>query len=641
MNFQVGKLLPLIGDKLKIAAIATKKYLFDNVMQGSKNWRFAQLRDTSDLASDQLSTNDVQKANAALVKGSLLYDSPEHALSIMNESKQFGISAIEAIKSKDSNLYDGELEHFEKMIVQRRVSPFWFANTGYPNDDLVIPDRWLVILNAFIGTLIKAAKTDLGDKIHDPLFWMMQGRDPQDSVEGWPTFSGIPAIRLTAAGLFQSPYPYTRSSLEGSCQDISDALDLEDMGPFPIAVGKRSGAKIRAQPEWVLKGDHLEAHFETSAIRADGRTINMASSFGNNFAEAAVGPVKYGLFKFKNFHHTLENLKETNKYFIHGCFESDMSKYDNSIHISLRLAVWRFIAKWLKNDDLYDIMAMFETERNVLHPTPYGEGKVNVITKRTGLLSGDKWTSVMGSILSFVTICYAYEIMGKAKLMIDSDGTLNPSCFPNVRVQSDDILNPGKFTDAEAAKYTAIFLTLGFTVKTAHSSRFLMKHVYPIREYMIFARIIQQTLSNEHDVTHPGQMALGFASRIYSGVHPLLESAFHSWHDDILVKKTNFKIIGSPPAKDIKTLVSHYVNHPSVQLFLKSAAGLQWYEQLVLEADFKPASYDMLSLLKDARIAPEIKDSSKFRVELIKRLFSTNRSIFSQAVSAIKQLFTF
>lgn len=637
MDFQFKKntdILPLIGDHFSVEKIDRKIYKFDDLRQGLPNWKWTSSKDQITFKNN-LDQESIAKWNKKLIQGSLLYTSPEHALSVINKSKDLATDVVETVKKDDLYLYTGEIEHVNKLILQRRVSPFWFANVGYPAE-IKPPARWLKILQGLIKLAVKKAKKLHGSKISDPMYWIINGSDPTDTNQGWPLYSSQPAVRLAAAKLFNFSLPFDVDQIRSSLTRIADDLEIDDMGPFPVAVGKRSGAKIRPQPEFYLYMDSLVADFETSKLRADGRVINMASSFGNNLAEAIVGPIKAGMMTLKQYKHSKENLEITRSWFKKGAFESDMSKYDNSISLSLRLAVWYYAAEALQKPEYYDLMQIFELERNVLHPTPFGAGVCNVINRRTGLLSGDKWTSMMGSLISFATLMYTYEILNKVKITFDADGAIDESSLPSVRIQSDDILNPGKFTEKEELIYIQTFASLGLTVKTVTGRRFLMKHVYPEKEYAVFARILQQTLSNEHDVVHWGQFCIGFASRISYTVHPLLESALMKWHNEILSQTKLSEIENATFSfTNMNDMVKFYTYHPSVQKFLTSAAGEQWYIDLINNAEFVPSAYNTLQFLKDVNITVNIDDAVKYRKQLIANLFSTNEKERSSVIKTI------
>lgn len=597
-SFMSEYLLPVHGEEVAFSPIERTVYKYDNLKQAGRHWNAANLQQKY-VISDNMSYEDITLANNELVKGTLIFQSPSHALDVLNASKQMGLKFIETIKTVNPMLHEGEFEHWNKMILQRRNSAFYFLETGSP-DPIKPSKRWLELSDKFARFLMDRAWKVLGT--FDPYTMMISNITPLVTNSGAPLCTRDPSLRLLSAKFYGFTSLPTIDEIYSSHEYMYQRLGYQDLGPFPVVTGKRSGVKVKNQKEYYLTNDYqVICDYETIAARCNTRTINMADCNGAKLSATGAYPLKIGLMSCPHFHHTNINRMVTREWFYDSASkkkkgtETDKTGYDNTISPHFRFAMHDSVAKAMKFPWYSDFMRLMEFERAILHPTPYGRGLVNKIMKLYGLLSGDPATSSSGSYIHMVTLM---EVLEEMDLWVDCTGEFKLNDLPRAVIQSDDAVLPYSFDEAQTSLYSSLMLEHGFVDKIMPNSlRFLMKHNCYEKEYAILARIVQQTLSNEHDVNHVGQLLIGFASRLSGDIHPLLKPLFKDWYMNILVKETAFGRLNIEYNDNLKEMTRSIMAHPQVNKFLVSAEGMAWAEGIIYDAGFKESARMTLEIM--------------------------------------------
>lgn len=636
----LNSLLPVHGEKVEFSPIERTVYKYDNLKQAGRHWNAANLQQKY-VISENMSDDDINLANNELIKGTLIYQSSTHALDILNASKQMGLKYIEAIKLVNPQIYEGEFEHWNKLILQRRNSAFYFLEVGSP-DPIKPSKRWVELSDKFARFLMNRAMRVLGT--FDPYTMMISNITPLVTNSGAPLCTRDPSLRLLSAKFYGFTGLPTMDEIYSAHEYMYQRLGYQDLGPFPVVTGKRSGVKVKNQKEYYLTNDYqVICDYETIAGRCNTRTINMSDCNGAKLSSTGAYPLKIALMSCPHFHHTNVNRSITRHWFYDSSSkkkkgtETDKTAYDNTISPYLRTCMHDSIAKAMKFPWYSDFMRLMEFERAILHPTPYGRGLVNKILKIYGLLSGDPATSSTGSFIHMVTLM---EILEEMDLWVDCAGEFTLDDLPKATIQSDDAKLPYEFNDSQTQTYSALMLEHGFVDKIMpHSLRFLMHHDCYEGEYSILARIVQQTLSNEHDVNHIGQLLIGFASRISGDIHPLLKPLFKDWYLNILVKETAFGRLNIEYNDNLKEMTRNIMSHPQVSKFLISAEGMAWAEGIVYEAGFKESARMTLEVMvKSGYEMNDMTASKDYHIAFTKALIGGQQNKRNEAFHLYDQI---
>lgn len=570
--------------------------------------------------------------NNQLMKGyDLLYDSPQTAHDIYSYSKKFVDAA--ATGSGDDGVDMGEQDIASKFSIQRRFPPkFFVIPKKLPEGEF--SDDFDLCLQAYVKRVASLSSI----KSANPLSIMLTDHDPFDTNQGFPTYSTNPELRFsTAAALsFQR---YEADHIIRRITEMSTALGFDQSMIWPAAIAKRSGPTHK--PILVYR-DHADgysviADLEATGYYTRGRQVFMMPFYFNMLISAVALPLKMGRLSIPGFSHDangesqyLPKFTEDEGYEI---AESDLSAFDTTITPALRKRLWHWCRHYGFNPVALDLLEYFE-QSTMIFSAPYNsaqKGSLSYVMGRFGLLSGLKVTTEVGSAISAASTLKAYlraGVITKAQLL---DGS-----WPLFLMLGDDTLLKNRKGAIKADIFEKSYAEEGLKVKyLVPGKRFLMNHIKDGKKYGVCNRVIQQTLFNEDAYTHVGQLRLGLASRLTKEFLPHHWTTLKKWAAAVgpYTKAPDvFEVVVK--ASGVLSAVKELATHPSVDVFLQSAAGESWLSKLQAKQEMGGKYEALLSLFKTKLITIN-SDTEQQRRALVSMLFNSDPRLQSQSLNSL------
>ena len=535
---------------------------------------------------------EVDDFNRKLISGyELLYDSPEQAWHMLMMARQI---ADEIGEASICSINIGEKDVGKKLSIQRRYPQKYYLertklSEGNPSS------LWLKALDSYVRWISRLNKRYRNMNFIE---LMLRDSDPMTTNQGYPTFSDNPDLRIATVSSLNLKDRKV-STIVKSLKEISNILGYPSYMQWPAAVAKRSGPLVKSQPYYENHPDGLSARhrYDVTGGYCRGRKVYMMPFWFNMLVSPVAYAMKQGRIATLGFGHHQEGEDEyLTRFHDQPDFtivESDLSGFDMSVQPAYRKALWTACRKYGYDKDSLDLLDEFELNSVVLSG-PWNDrqrGLMGVVKGRMGLLSGLKVTTEVGSALSAATCAKAMVETG-----ICSEKSLETG-FPFFLMLSDDILLKIPSNKFSPDKFKQSYAEEGFKVELLEGRRFLMNHIKDGVKYGVTSRVIQQTMFNEDSYSHEGQIYLGLASRLSKPVVPDHLSLLKRWANLMVQSKLPdpFKMIRDNDMQD--SMVSDLLNHPSVPLFLESAKGQIWIEQITAKNALSNAYSDILQLL--------------------------------------------
>jgi hypothetical protein len=314
--------------------------------------------------------------------------------------------------------------------------------------------------------------------------------------------------------------------------------------------------------------------------------------------------------------------------------ESDLSGFDTSITPALRLRFWYWCEKYGFNSITTSLLREFEQSTVVLS-APYNSkqrGTVSYFNDNTGLLSGLKITTEMGSGISGASTLKAMMRCGAVTRDQIASGN-----WPLFLLLGDDVLLKVKKGTLDPDVFEGSYAEEGLKVKLLQGGkRFLMNHVTKGKKWGVASRLIQQTLFNEDSYSHIGQMYLGMASRLSKDYLPEHWTLITSWINDMAAildrPDSPFVLLKGVTgrAEAMKILLAR----KEVNEFLLSAEGESWLAR-IYDLNAMNNKFDDLLRMVGARNPMALPGAVEQRRALVSSLFNSNPTIHRKALLGI------
>jgi len=332
--------------------------------------------------------------------------------------------------------------------------------------------------------------------------------DPANTNGGWPTFVTEPLAKVVGAMSYSGSFEAT---LECALR-IAAGLGIDPSTALGNGLTGRSGPLYKAQPLLRFTGAGWESIGEWQGYSQRNRVVQMACAAVNR----GLRPIFDYWHEARKHIPGLWHSAGRDAHFIRGrryMYESDISGFDINVSRPLQtLIAWHTsrarpqisaaVNFWLHAERLPLICPSWARNFNLC----------TVMFSDGGTHSGLKPTAEIGTLISVIACLYACYLCG-----------LNPFEWPympkaSLLVQGDDVLAA---TDVplDPDVWQAAYADLGLTSALIQGDLFLSRHMsQPGRTLPNAGRIIQQTLSNEHEPKGTpeevdGLLILGFIAR--------------------------------------------------------------------------------------------------------------------------------
>lgn len=281
--------------------------------------------------------------------------------------------------------------------------------------------------------------------------------------------------------------------------------------------------------------------------------------------------------------------------------ESDISGYDLSVPHPLQLALADAIGDVMPSLRAAAFIWAYYECRPVLCPSWTLDRGYTLVTTRGATHSGQRLTAEIGTLITTTTALVALsELLRHDALASWQRGELM------LLVQGDDILvATAQPLDGDA--WEAVWKRYNFKCSMLRSRRFLAKHRYGPYAYPVGGRIVQQTVSNEHEPpAGDGRdwdpiLVLGLQSRWGHGPLPNVAALVQRClKETALYNRTG---VFDGPSATLWLNNSH--NASRLQAVLASLASSPWMDRLRRDAPYSPAAAAMLETLESTVGVPE------------------------------------
>jgi len=345
-------------------------------------------------------------------------------------------------------------------------------------------------------------------QLHNPPSSPPSKADPSSTNAGWPTFVAHALGKIAGGLLTDKDFDVTYANAEA----VAGALNLDGRTILGNGLGGRSGAVYKDTSLIAFTGTGWEELGTWKGYSQRNRIVHMSSYAVNQ----GIRPLFTYWHDSRKMIPGLWHSGGMDQAIIQGrkmTFESDISGFDVSVVRELQtLIAWHFAHVepalagparfWLAAEALPMIGPSWDRSFD----------SCSVFTFLGGTRSGLKTTSESGTIYALIATLYALHQQG-----------VNIWSWPRLKdmsllIQGDDVLVA---TDValDPAAWAASYADLGLTSELIEGDLFLSRHHDCVgAPYPSAGRIIQQTLSHEHEKTGDeettkGLLALGLIAR--------------------------------------------------------------------------------------------------------------------------------
>jgi len=342
--------------------------------------------------------------------------------------------------------------------------------------------------------------------------------DPATTNPGWPTFTSHALGKLASNILAEQTF----DAILANAQDLASYISIDPRSALASGLGGRSGPLYKDTPLLRFTGSAWDTIGQWKGFAQRNRVVQMSSAVTNwvlkpffNLLHGARARIP-GLWRVGNNDHRMMHMFKRR-------YESDISGFDTSVSRQLQVLLgWAFtkadpqlkqhIDTWLRVEDL----ALITPSWSLDHHTCAIEKFLG------GTRSGVKTTAEAGTVYALIATLHALSKHG-----LDVEAWPYAKDF-TVVIQGDDVLVATEI-ELSATTWSEAYAELGLKATLVEGDLFLSKHMSPAGGMApVAGRIVQQTLSNEHepigelDVT-VGILALGFIARTEGSHHLPLE----------------------------------------------------------------------------------------------------------------------
>lgn len=531
---------------------------------------------------------------------------------------------------RDEVTLNSELPSWTKFTIQKgTVGSFYVQRQGGGHLQTTLPPSVARIANhiaaiySLMGPITSAPKAD-----------------PANTNSGWPAFNATPLASLAGHILFEQDWDRMMDNGLG----VASALGLDQRSAFAAGLGARSGPSYKFLPLLRFTGSGWEQIGEWKGHAQRNRVVQMAQRAINR----TIRPAFHQLHERRKRIPGLWHAGDVDRYLVSGrryWYESDISGFDVRVTPELQQLMAWALSRHIP-ELAHAISLGLRAEQLPLITPSWGltMGLGNLSYFVGGTRSGMKWTAEVGTFYALTAALFAlskqgvnvfeWPVIPGITILVSGDDVL---------IASDEPLSTKGWAEAHEE--------LGLSATLIEGDLFLAKHRKHGTPYPSAGRIVQQTLSNEHEPHFQGDerlssglSALGFIART-EGAHAIERglsqlAARCCWHARWLRQ-----YIGPVADADLETLRNRLIADPvvteDIMHALRKRAGMSWAASIARDAEHSPAAAAMVEVLR-TRFGFDVTAQPALDV-LVERLASTmlrrctsieRQHISAQAVAA-------
>lgn len=499
----------------------------------------------------------------------------------VSDALQEVTAGYELVKSHadEPGLWTSEQASWKKFTMQRGTAGFWFVQrqsgsslmSSFPE---VVRD---IAVQVAITYAVHAQSTDSSRP------------DPADTNPGWPTFTAHPLGKLCSNLLVEREFV----GLQRNAAELAHRVHIDEATILANGLGGRSGPLYKDTALLRFTGTAWEQIGTWKGYAQRNRVVQMSAAASNwmlkplfNLLHGARARIP-GLYRVGDNDYHLAN-KFTYRY------ESDISGFDISVTRELQVLVSWALARAMPHlaNDLQTWLAV-ETLGLITPSWALNYGLATLEKFRGGTRSGVKTTAEAGQLYSVIATLYALSLHG-----FDVTAWPHGQDFAIV-VQGDDVLvSVNRPLDADA--WAQAYATLGLKAELIKGDMFLSRHMSTEGlSAPVGGRIVQQTLSNEHEPvgeesTTIGILALGFIARTEGSERLPLELQRSVGQACSHARWLSKYGVQTGQAVPVSTLRGMLMRSPLVKVDIDAAlrerVGESWLATQVREAEHSPAA---------------------------------------------------
>lgn len=428
----------------------------------------------------------------------------------------------------------------------------------------------------------------------------VSGSDPSTTNSGWPCFQSGPAAKLVGM------LPFTDQMTSAQASDLAQAfsvqvgLPVEAAGAYGFAT--RSGPMYKPAPEFLLRSGSWVATEERTGNWQRNRVVQMAWAGSNRRLRRL----------FDHFHSARMNIPglwrkgDADWSYIHGfgayMYEGDISGFDTSLVPELQAVLADAIAfSWPELSADAEFWLWSEALPLIGPDYNLDSRGASVVSVGGGIRSGSKFTAEQGTAIA--TVC---DLYGLHRLGYDYREWPLSDKFRTVH-QGDDILTSTK-KKLDPHAYSAACLELGLKVDLIEGQVFLSRHQLPTGSAPLSGRLVQQTMSNEHERTGKGALGiayLGYIARTHGA--SLLPAELQSAAWSVISEAAWVRGLPAAARSGLLPLREYLMSDPGIADIigdaLKSTEGSDWLTIAMREAEHSSTAVQIVKFAEKVGVS--------------------------------------
>jgi hypothetical protein len=487
----------------------------------------------------------------------------------------------EHVKSRadTAGLWTSEQASWKKFTMQRGTAGFWFVQRQSGGDlESAIPPRIRDIVIQIATTY--AVNASAADESRP---------DPADTNPGWPTFTAHPLGKLCSNVLVEPRF----EGLLDNATTLARRLHLDEPSVLANGLGGRSGPLYKDTPLLRFNGSGWETYGTWKGYSQRNRVVQMSAAASNWMLKPLFNVLHGARSRIPGLWRTGNQDFELANRFKHR-YESDISGFDVSVTRQLQVLVSWALASVMPHLK-QDLSSWLFVETLGLITPHWGMqfGLATLERFKGGTRSGVKTTAEAGQFYSLTATLYALHLHG-----FDVSEWPHSGHF-TVVVQGDDVIVS---TDRplDPVTWAKAYAAIGLKAELIEGDMFLSRHMSTERSSApVAGRIVQQTLSNEHEPIGEmdetvGILALGFIARAEGAER--LPQDLQRMAAKACSHASWFKRYGIDPStkmllSDMRSaLLRSDEVRKDIDVALRARMGEDWLTEQAREAEHSPAA---------------------------------------------------
>jgi len=486
-------------------------------------------------------------------------------------------STLETLQLPEPSIMVTELPHWRKLTVQRGQLPWYFIHAPGPGrTGRALPAGFLSAMERLMRRYADAWQP------------IPSKPDPAKTNPGYPSFVTHYVGKVVSNLLGGNDL--NPSAFLDAGRTFASMVGIPPEAAWGFGLGNRSGPSYKDRPVLLHKGGSTYAEWGLARGFAQrNRIIYMAAAACNRLLRPLYERLQGARRRLEGLWHAggisfgpLAGRKYQ--------YEADIAAFDSSVSPELQ-DLLLFMLKWIW-PDLREHAELWRVIEELPFITPSWSltpGRCGLVGALGGTRSGTKTTAEAGTAYARAATEYALDQQG-----ISLNQVTILSLGDDVRISSDVEINP------DAWEYS--FNEVGLSCTLIAGDGFLARHLTPTLDGVpIAGRVVQQTMSNEHERKGPealGLSMLGFIARTEKFEQLPAQLQTQTW-SVISHAKWIRDVTATEATSSVHTLRSYLINNPEPQQIinqaLKSVEGLDWLSEHTRAAEHSESGRQLLA----------------------------------------------